>query len=144
MTDKTENTLPVPMLLYCPECGSQHVDAPDGKGWDNPPHRSHFCHECHTIWRPADVATEGVRAIGTVGKADTWQPSQVAALASHPPSRLTEHDLYYLRSILRHMREFQSLCNDAGFGPSVGGEAMFDNIDWLDGFIDNHAREPQP
>jgi hypothetical protein len=63
----------------------------------------------------------------------------LAALASHPPSGLTEHDLYYLRSILRHMLEFQSLCNDAGFGPSVGGEAMFDNIDWLDSFIEKHA-----
>src|SRR5574340_600312 len=26
------------------------------KGWDNPPHRSHLCHGCGHIWRPADVA----------------------------------------------------------------------------------------
>ena len=55
----------------------QHIDAPSFKGsgfttelWTNPPHRSHLCAGCGHIWRPADVPTEGVRAIETKGKAD--------------------------------------------------------------------------
>lgn len=73
---------PIPMLLHCPQCGAQHVDAPedadcDGEvvhsaGWGNPPHRSHLCHHCGCIWRPADVPTTGVKAIATKGKDDTW------------------------------------------------------------------------
>jgi hypothetical protein len=63
---------PVPMLLHCPRCLTQHVDAPDeAKGWTNQPHRSHLCHACGTVWRPADVATTGVASIGTSGAADT-------------------------------------------------------------------------
>lgn len=89
---------PIDMLLFCPKCGVQHVDAqepftPTGRcecagpdecevcesnraafeeSWKNPPHRSHLCHACGTIWRPADVPTNGVAAIATRGKADTW------------------------------------------------------------------------
>jgi hypothetical protein len=75
------------MLLFCPNCGEQHIDAPepadadidvDGSvisatsAWDNPPHRSHLCHACGAVWRPADVPTTGVASIATKGKADTW------------------------------------------------------------------------
>ncbi|MCA8326238.1 helix-turn-helix domain-containing protein [Burkholderia cepacia] len=78
---------PIDMLLFCPECGEQHVDAPEPADadidvdgtvisstdeWTNPPHRSHLCHACGTIWRPADVPTNGVASIQTRGKADTW------------------------------------------------------------------------
>src|SRR5690606_41454100 len=43
---------PIPMLLFCPECGAQHIDEPDpARGRENPPHRSHLCRECGTIWR---------------------------------------------------------------------------------------------
>jgi hypothetical protein len=67
---------PIPMLLFCPDCAAQHVDAPEpGSGWTNPPHKSHTCHTCGIIWRPADVPTVGVAAIGTKGGADTWDPS---------------------------------------------------------------------
>jgi hypothetical protein len=48
---------------------SVHLDGHESR-WDNPPHRSHFCHGCGTIWRPADVSTVGVAAIQTRGKAD--------------------------------------------------------------------------
>lgn len=67
---------PIPMILHCPSCGLQHIDEPDERtpDWSNPPHRSHLCHGCGCIWRPADVATEGVRTISTAGKADTWKP----------------------------------------------------------------------
>lgn len=75
---------PIPMLLFCPKCGTQHIDAPEDheidKGshvdivldWANPPHKSHLCHTCGNIWRPADIETTGVASIKTKGKADTW------------------------------------------------------------------------
>ncbi|MDO5947873.1 hypothetical protein [Burkholderia cepacia] len=74
------NAAPIPMLLFCPACGLQHVDAPeparDGEeAWDNPPHRSHKCHACETVWRPADVPTVGVASIQTSGQADNWDLS---------------------------------------------------------------------
>jgi hypothetical protein len=82
---------PIDMLLYCPNCGMQHIDAPEtprmeqvpsrfaqihsfqlAPTWDNPPHKSHLCHGCRCIWRPADVATNGVAELKTQGKADNW------------------------------------------------------------------------
>src|SRR6185312_2507690 len=45
------NREPIPMVLHCPSCGAQHIDAPEPEnGWDNPPHRSHSCHTCKTVW----------------------------------------------------------------------------------------------
>ncbi len=53
----------IPCELFCPQCGAQHVDAPDTEqGWDNPPHRTHKCHACGHLWRPYPVATFGVLA----------------------------------------------------------------------------------
>ncbi len=83
---------PIDMVLHCPACGLQHIDAPepdlgpsvDGSGdmplWSNPSHRSHLCHGCGHVWRPADVPTNGVAAVKTKGKAD----SPIAALAPRP------------------------------------------------------------
>ena len=72
---------PIDMVLYCPACGMQHIDAPErawdapaharGEFWTNPPHRSHLCHDCGHIWRPADVPTNGVAAVKTKGKNDS-------------------------------------------------------------------------
>lgn len=70
---------PIPMVLHCPKCGMQHIDEPKDhplNPWLNPPHRSHLCHGCGTVWRPADVPTTGVKAVSTKGKADTWEPGQ--------------------------------------------------------------------
>jgi hypothetical protein len=85
------------MLLYCPNCGMQHIDEPESERayigrlfesawwelggekparWTNPPHKSHLCRKeeggCGTVWRPADVATNGVAELKTSGKDDTW------------------------------------------------------------------------
>jgi hypothetical protein len=75
---------PINMVLHCPVCGAQHIDAPsddayDGNSptWTNPPHRSHLCANCGHIWRPADVATNGVRAVQTRGKNDSPPPTPV-------------------------------------------------------------------
>jgi len=77
---------PIPMLLFCPECGRKHIDESESDEayrkylalggmddqWLNPPHRSHLCHTCGCVWRPADVATTGVASLSTQGSADTW------------------------------------------------------------------------
>ena len=83
----------IDMVLHCPKCGMQHVDAPEkaserepvlyADAWTNPPHRSHLCHGCGHIWRPADVPTNGVQAVKTTGKADSptvAQPAQDAPI----------------------------------------------------------------
>jgi hypothetical protein len=70
---------PIDMVLFCPACGTQHIDAPDSKtDWTNPPHRSHLCHRCKYVWRPADIATNGVANILTHGSADTASRPQSA------------------------------------------------------------------
>ena len=93
--------IPIPMVLLCPMCGMQHIDKPDDfildeapsnepveplrftrEPWTNPPHRSHLCHNCGCIWRPADVATVGVAKLDTAGKADSWAPGNGAVLES--------------------------------------------------------------
>lgn len=84
---------PIPMILFCPKCGIQHIDkAEDHKPdcnafnrptdiplmeypctcdrWTNPPHKSHLCHSCGWVWRPADVPTTGVENIATKGEHD--------------------------------------------------------------------------
>lgn len=69
---------PIPMVLHCPGCGTQHLDGPNiDEGWTNPPHRSHLCAACHVVWRPADVPTVGVAAIATRGQNDTPIGSRV-------------------------------------------------------------------
>jgi hypothetical protein len=95
----TAQAASIDMVLYCPACGKQHIDAPepgvifaqDASGrpseqetstvgeWLNPPHRSHLCHGCGHIWRPADVATNGVAALKTKGTADSPIAAQPVA-----------------------------------------------------------------
>lgn len=63
---------PIDMVLFCPSCGAQHIDMPDtNERWTNPPHRSHLCASCKHIWRPADIHTNGVKAIKTCGANDS-------------------------------------------------------------------------
>lgn len=50
---------------------------------------------------------------------------------------MNQSDLFYLKSILGHLREFSSTVSG---GPSLGGEALADNINWLDCFIDKYER----
>lgn len=89
---------PIDMILHCPKCHVQHIDAPDQQDpnerdfgmttkesnvWNNPPHRSHLCHECGWIWRPADVPTNGVAEIKTRGKNDSpIEPESHARITS--------------------------------------------------------------
>jgi len=87
--------VPIDMVLHCPACGKQHIDAPEEcpdegcphygtphshpDSWDNPPHRSHLCGMCGYVWRPADVPTNGVAAVKTKGKADSPAVSKAEA-----------------------------------------------------------------
>jgi len=49
---------PVPMLLWCPDCGERHID----KGaFATKPHHTHACQHCGHCWRPAVVPTVGVQ-----------------------------------------------------------------------------------
>jgi hypothetical protein len=97
------NEQPIDVVLFCPQCFMQHIDKaePDvcelcGEGreshpeigkvrrcqqtgqeftsWLNPPHKSHRCHKCNFVWRPADVPTNGVLKPKTVGSNDTLRP----------------------------------------------------------------------
>lgn len=63
---------PVDMLLFCPVCSAQHIDAPDERtpDWSNPPHKSHLCHACGHVWRPCDRPTNGVATLTTAGSKD--------------------------------------------------------------------------
>lgn len=79
---------PIDILLFCPQCGEQHIDESKPEvcetcgsqrsscccaaytPWLNPPHKSHRCAFCNHVWRPADVATNGVQEIFTKGSND--------------------------------------------------------------------------
>ncbi len=57
---KLQNRLvaPIPMTLWCPACKVRHID--EGQ-YATVPHRTHACQGCGLVWRPALVATVGVR-----------------------------------------------------------------------------------
>lgn len=83
---------PIDMVLYCPKCGTQHVDAPmtdaeysnyifeskwvevggsPPERWTNPPHKSHLCAGCGHVWRPSDTPTNGIASCESGKDADT-------------------------------------------------------------------------
>jgi DNA-directed RNA polymerase alpha subunit len=49
---------PIPMLLWCPECKTRHID--DGI-FATKSHHTHACQNCGHVWRPAIVPTVGVK-----------------------------------------------------------------------------------
>lgn len=76
LAPSAEDPQPIPMFLACPVCHEQHIDAPKPEvGWLNPPHKTHLCRHCGTLWRPAAVHTTGVsndelgRLLGVPGNA---------------------------------------------------------------------------
>lgn len=54
----TTITLPIEMLLWCPECGKRHIDVGEFK---DKPHHTHACQHCGMVWRPSILYTVGVR-----------------------------------------------------------------------------------
>lgn len=70
---------PIDMLLFCPACKAQHIDAP-GEDWSNPPHATHKCAYCGLLWRPSNSPTNGVRMI------DVNEPQHAERISnSFPP-----------------------------------------------------------
>lgn len=49
---------PIPMRLTCPTCSALHID--EGE-FATKVHHTHACQSCGAVWRPAVVATVGVR-----------------------------------------------------------------------------------
>lgn len=47
----------IPMLLWCPACGTRHVDI---GVFATRVHHTHACQNCGVVWRPALVPTVGV------------------------------------------------------------------------------------
>lgn len=80
---------PVDIVLYCPKCATQHLDAPEADppgaairrrgAWTNPPHRTHLCAACGHLWRPSDTPTNGVQATQS-GKDADCEPLAAAQL----------------------------------------------------------------
>lgn len=65
----------IKMILHCPNCHKQHIDEineEQNPGWMNPPHKSHKCLGCGTVWRPCDEYSEGVAILSEHGNSDTW------------------------------------------------------------------------
>ena len=64
--------VPIDMVLFCPQCGTQHIDAPDAEPHLDVARTDEDASErCGHIWRPADVPTNGVLAIKTQGQNDS-------------------------------------------------------------------------
>ncbi|CAJ4434843.1 gp39 [Burkholderia pseudomallei] len=120
---------PIDMLLFCPKCGVQHVDAPEKASeghsvlytdaWTNSPHRSHLCHACGTIWRPADVPTNGVAAIQTRGKADTWDGEPEPETATVARIEQLRKALFESRDAMRVMSNWVKKSDPAGHSWAV-------------------------
>lgn len=97
---------PIDMVLHCPSCHHKHVDRPELGGlaespWMNPPHRSHLCHRCGTVWRPADVATNGVVATKTRGSNDFMRPYAIPdAPAAAPMAAPEQTDFATMRKLV--------------------------------------------
>ena len=75
--------VPLDIVLHCPSCHLQHIDGvrpatAQAPAWDNPPHRSHLCLAqdggCGHVWRPADIATNGVFSAKSAGAHDSTCP----------------------------------------------------------------------
>ncbi len=58
---------------------------------------------------------------------------------------IDDNYVYMLRSIERQLREFSQLVADTQeWGPTLGGEILADNLDWLDCHLDAVEKtEPQ-
>lgn len=81
-----ENVQPIPMILYCHECGNRHIDKGE---FASKPHHTHSCQQCGFTWRPAVVPTVGVQFLPGF-KDDDIQTDIGVNSSSERPST-TEH-----------------------------------------------------
>lgn len=68
-----EPPVPIPMLIWCPECGERHID--EGE-FATKSHHTHACQGCGHVWRPAIVPTVGVRFLPGFKNEPTHQPDR--------------------------------------------------------------------
>ncbi len=66
-----ELSKPIPMLLWCPECGHRHID--EGV-FATKSHHTHACQGCGLVWRPAIAATTGVQFLPGFKNGDAATP----------------------------------------------------------------------
>ncbi len=50
--------VPLPILLWCPECNERHIDR---GAFATKAHHTHACQFCGHVWRPAVFPTTGVQ-----------------------------------------------------------------------------------
>ncbi len=55
---RSQEVTPLPILLWCPECGERHIDVGE---FATKVHHTHACQHCGHVWRPAICATVGVQ-----------------------------------------------------------------------------------
>lgn len=55
---------------------------------------------------------------------------------------MTEQEKYYFNTILRRLRSYECLLEDTPL-PTLGSEALADEINWLDCWIDEHSRKTE-
>lgn len=96
--------VPIPMVLHCPRCGTQHIDAPETDDeheanladytypaagteghasqprWTNPPHRSHLCHNA--------------QCVDEHGRRTVWRPSALHTTGVAALPALGEQDTW--------------------------------------------------
>jgi hypothetical protein len=71
---------PIPMLIWCPLCGSRHIDRGE---YATKSHATHACQRCGLCFRPAIVPTVGVQFLPGFKDPTEWpkdDPSVTAAL----------------------------------------------------------------
>lgn len=140
--EENKPPLPIDMILPCPSCGTLHVDAPEpmicqtcglyGENecicevmnlWLNPPHKSHLCHGCGIVWRPADVPTNGVAVIKTRGENDIWFPKSIdpktVAIPNGfarrgPEETIRTNDLYFDGTKYSEVPKVREYCGKVG------------------------------
>jgi hypothetical protein len=122
---------PIDIVLFCPNCGAQHIDEPQPeRGWQNPPHRSHECQFCKDlqgnafVWRPADVPTNGVREILTKGTRD--QVIQQIDLTTVDP-----RERWQIPHIKRIVQEEFARCMEFGMSPGVE-DYRYALLNWME------------
>lgn len=55
-----ENSGPIDMLLWCPNCNFEHIDAGE---WSTRLHKTHQCQGCGYKWKPCLSYTRGVSSL---------------------------------------------------------------------------------
>lgn len=123
---------PIPMRLVCPECRLLHVD--DGE-FATRPHHTHACQGCGMVWRPAIVATVGVRFLPGFRNTYAMSPPTMESspvLQSSPtlPSLLNNTELQSAVSELHaRLKQHQTTI------PTQSGKIIDDCVDMLDRLV---------